>query len=168
MDSLMRVLVTGGVGFIGSAVVRHLVGEEKIHVLNIDKLTYASTLASVAPVSGNARYALLKLDICDSAGLAAAFADFQPDAVIHLAAESHVDRSITGSAPFIATNVTGTHVLLEVARAYFEDLSGERRESFRFLHLSTDEVYGSLGMTGMFSEETAYDPSSPYSGTKGA
>src|SRR5437899_1425723 len=133
----MRVLVTGGAGFIGSAIVRYLVSEERVEVLNIDKLTYASNLASVASVSHDSRYALKKVDICDPLRMAAAFADFQPDGVIHLAAETHVDRSITGSAPFIETNITGTYVLLETARRYFESLSGERRERFRFLHIST-------------------------------
>jgi dTDP-glucose 4,6-dehydratase len=164
----MRVLVTGGAGFIGSAVVRYLVDEEGVQVLNVDKLTYASNLASVAPVSHDSRYALLKADICDPARMAAAFADFQPDGVIHLAAETHVDRSITGSAAFIETNIKGTHVLLEAARRYFEALPGERRDAFRFLHVSTDEVYGSLGPEGLFSESTAYDPSSPYSASKAA
>jgi dTDP-glucose 4,6-dehydratase len=164
----MRVLVTGGAGFIGSAVVRYLVGEERVQVLNVDKLTYASNLASVAPVSHDSRYRLLKADICDPVRMATAFADFQPDGVIHLAAETHVDRSITGSAAFIQTNITGTYVLLEAARRYFEGLSGERREKFRFLHVSTDEVYGSLGSEGVFTENTAYDPSSPYSASKAA
>src|ERR1700710_335660 len=164
----MRVLVTGGAGFIGSAIIRYLVGQERVEVLNVDKLTYASNLASVAPISQDSRYALLKADICDSARMAAAFADFQPDAVIHLAAETHVDRSITGSAAFIETNITGTYVLLEAARRYFEGLSGDRREKFRFLQVSTDEVYGSLGPEGLFAENTAYDPSSPYSASKAA
>jgi dTDP-glucose 4,6-dehydratase len=164
----MRVLVTGGAGFIGSAVVRYLVGEKRVHVLNVDKLTYASNLASVAAVSGDSRYALLKADICDPVRMAAAFADFQPDGVIHLAAETHVDRSITGSAAFIETNITGTYVLLESARRYFEGLSDQRRSAFRFIHVSTDEVYGSLGPEGLFTENTAYDPSSPYSASKAA
>jgi dTDP-glucose 4,6-dehydratase len=164
----MRVLVTGGAGFIGSAMVRYLVGNEGVRVLNIDKLTYASNLASLAPIANDSRYALLKADICDSARMIAAFADFQPDGVIHLAAETHVDRSITGSAAFIESNITGTYILLEAARQYFEGLSGERRSHFRFLHVSTDEVYGSLGSDGLFTESTAYDPSSPYSASKAA
>jgi dTDP-glucose 4,6-dehydratase len=164
----MRVLVTGGGGFIGSAMVRYLVGEERIQVLNVDKLTYASNLASLAPVSKEPHYALLKADICDPVRMAAAFADFQPDGVIHLAAETHVDRSITGPAAFIETNITGTYVLLEATRRYLEDLSADRRGTFRFLHVSTDEVYGSLGPDGLFTENTAYDPSSPYSSSKAA
>src|SRR4051812_22262710 len=164
----MRVMVTGGAGFIGSATIRYLVGEERVQVLNVDKLTYASNLASVEPVSNDPCYALLKVDICDPRRMAAAFAEFQPDGVIHLAAETHVDRSITGSAAFMETNITGTYVLLEAARRYFEGLSGERRERFRFLHVSTDEVYGSLGSEGLFTETTAYDPSSPYSASKAA
>ncbi len=164
----MRVLVTGGAGFIGSAMVRYLVGEEGVEVLNVDKLTYASNLASLAPVANDSRYALLKADICDSARMTAAFADFRPDGIIHLAAETHVDRSITGSAAFIETNITGTYILLEAARQYFEGLSGEQRSKFRFLHVSTDEVYGSLGPDGLFTESTAYDPSSPYSASKAA
>ena len=164
----MRVLVTGGAGFIGSAMVRYLVRDEGVQVLNVDKLTYASNLASLAPVEDDSRYALLKADICDSARMSAAFADFRPDGVIHLAAGTHVDRSITGSAAFIETNITGTYILLEAARQYFERLSAERRGKFRFLHVSTDEVYGSLGPDGLFTESTAYDPSSPYSASKAA
>ena len=164
----MRVLVTGGAGFIGSAMVRYLVGDEGVQVLNVDKLTYASNLASLTPVANDSRYALLKADICDSARMTAAFADFQPDGIIHLAAETHVDRSITGSAAFIESNITGTYILLEAARRYFEGLSDGRRSNFRFLHVSTDEVYGSLGPDGLFTETTAYDPSSPYSASKAA
>ncbi|MDB5619745.1 dTDP-glucose 4,6-dehydratase [Tardiphaga sp.] len=164
----MRILVTGGAGFIGSALVRHLVGEEGADVLNVDKLTYASNLASVASVARDQRYALRKLDICDAAGVGQAFAEFQPDAVVHLAAETHVDRSITGAAAFVETNVTGTYVLLDAARRYYEGLSGAQRRAFRFLHVSTDEVYGSLGAQGLFTEQTAYDPSSPYSASKAA
>jgi dTDP-glucose 4,6-dehydratase len=164
----MRVLVTGGAGFIGSAMVRYLVRDEGVQVLNVDKLTYASNLSSLAPVEDNSRYALLKADICDSARMSAAFADFRPDGVIHLAAETHVDRSITGSAAFIESNITGTYILLEAARRYFEGLTGEQRSKFRFLHVSTDEVYGSLGADGLFTETTAYDPSSPYSASKAA
>jgi dTDP-glucose 4,6-dehydratase len=164
----MRVLVTGGAGFIGSAMVRYLIGEERVQVLNVDKLTYASNLASLASVASHSRYALLKADICDSTQMTAAFAEFKPDGVIHLAAETHVDRSITGSAAFIETNVTGTYTMLEAARRYFDGLSGEQRKTFRFLHVSTDEVYGSLGPSGLFSETTAYDPSSPYSASKAA
>jgi dTDP-glucose 4,6-dehydratase len=164
----MRVLVTGGAGFIGSAMVRYLVGDEGVQVLNVDKLTYASNLASLAPVENDSRYTLLKADICDSARMTAAFAEFRPDGVIHLAAETHVDRSITGSAAFIETNITGTYILLEAARQYFEGLSAGQRDKFRFLHVSTDEVYGSLGTDGLFTEGTAYDPSSPYSASKAA
>jgi dTDP-glucose 4,6-dehydratase len=148
--------------------VRHLVGEQRVEVLNIDKLTYASNLASLLLVAHDPGYALLKADICDPVRMAAAFADFQPDAVVHLAAETHVDRSITGPAAFVETNITGTYILLEAARRYFEGLSGERRNKFRFLHVSTDEVFGSLGSEGRFTESTAYDPSSPYSASKAA
>jgi dTDP-glucose 4,6-dehydratase len=162
----MRLLVTGGAGFIGSALVRYLVREERVEVLNIDKLTYASNLASLAAVADDSRYTLLKADICDAAKMTAAFAEFKPDGIIHLAAETHVDRSITGSAAFIQTNVVGTYTLLEAARRYFDGLSGEQRDRFRFLHVSTDEVYGSLGPSGLFTETTAYDPSSPYSASK--
>lgn len=164
----MRVWVTGGAGFIGSTLVRYLIGDEGVQILNVDKLTCASNLASLAPVENDSRYALLKADICDSARMSAAFADFRPEGVIHLAAETHVDRSITGSAAFIESNITGTYILLEAARRYFEGLSSEQRSNFRFLHVSTDEVYGSLGPNGLFTETTAYDPSSPYSASKAA
>ncbi len=164
----MRLIVTGGAGFIGSAVCRHLVGEAGATVLNLDKLTYAANLASLDPIAGRDTYAFTKADICDRAAMDAAFERFQPDGVIHLAAESHVDRSITGSDAFIQTNILGTYTLLEAARAYWSRLPAGHREAFRFLHVSTDEVYGSLGDDGLFVETTPYDPSSPYSASKAA
>jgi len=164
----MRILVTGGAGFIGSALCRHLVAERGDTVLNIDKLTYAANLASLEPIADMAHYAFRQADICDRAAMDEAFASFNPDAVMHLAAESHVDRSITGSAAFIETNILGTHTMLEAARAYWQGLPDSRRDAFRFLHVSTDEVYGSLGADGLFHETTAYDPSSPYSASKAA
>jgi dTDP-glucose 4,6-dehydratase len=162
----MKLLITGGAGFIGSALVRHLVLEAGQTVLNIDKLTYAGNLESLRAVADRPEYQFVKADICDRAAMEAAFASFAPDAVIHLAAESHVDRSIDGPAAFIQTNVVGTCTLLEVARAYWAGLPAERRAAFRFLHVSTDEVYGSLGATGAFTETTPYDPRSPYSASK--
>ncbi|GLR48861.1 dTDP-glucose 4,6-dehydratase [Shinella yambaruensis] len=164
----MRVLVTGGAGFIGSAVVRHLVLEKRYEVLNVDKLTYAGTQTSLQAVGGAPNYRFLRADICDGETLSRTLADFKPDRIMHLAAESHVDRSINGAQAFIGTNVVGTFTLLECARAYWSGLEGERRQAFRFLHVSTDEVYGSLGEEGLFSETTAYDPSSPYSASKAA
>ena len=164
----MRVIVTGGAGFIGSAVCRHLVLNERWAVLNVDKLTYAANPSSLEPIETDPKYRFLHADICDRDVMRAAFADFGPDAIMHLAAESHVDRSITGSAEFVQTNVIGTHTLLECARAYWMGLAPERRNRFRFLHISTDEVYGSLGPSGYFVETTPYDPRSPYSASKAA
>ena len=162
----MRILVTGAAGFIGSALARYLVGDVGAELLVIDKLTYAGNLASLKAISNNPRYRFVQADICDRAAMDAAFASFQPDAVMHLAAESHVDRSITGAADFVQTNLVGTFVLLEAARAYWSGLDASRKDAFRFLHVSTDEVYGSLGPNGLFAETTPYDPSSPYSASK--
>ncbi len=164
----MRVLVTGGAGFIGSAVCRHFVADLGHEVVVVDKLTYAGNLASLEPIASHPHYAFEKLDICDGDGLRAIFSRYRPDAVIHLAAESHVDRSISGSNVFVQTNVVGTFTLLEAARAYLAADKSSRNEQFRFVHVSTDEVYGSLGDAGFFNEATPYDPSSPYSATKAA
>jgi dTDP-glucose 4,6-dehydratase len=164
----MRIIVTGGAGFIGSAVVRHLVLEVGAEVLTFDKLTYAGNLESLSAVKDNPRHRFLKADICDPAAVAQAFAEFQPDRIYHLAAESHVDRSITGAAEFIQTNIVGTYTLLDAARRYWMGLPEAKRQDFRFLHVSTDEVYGSLGADGLFTETTPYDPSSPYSASKAA
>jgi dTDP-glucose 4,6-dehydratase len=164
----MRVLVTGGAGFIGSAVCRHLAGDLGAEVLNIDKLTYAANLSSLASISGLANYRGLVADICDGTTVDEAFRSFQPETVIHLAAESHVDRSINGSAAFIETNIVGTHRLLEAALRYWRAAPANIKNSFRFLHVSTDEVFGSLGANGLFCETTPYDPSSPYSASKAA
>ena len=161
----MKIIVTGGAGFIGSAVVRHLIALTPHEVLVLDKLTYAGNLASLAPVHGHRRYRFSRTDICDRAAVADAFAGFDPDAIMHLAAESHVDRSIDGPAEFINTNVVGTYVLLEAALAHWRK-RGERR--FRFQHISTDEVFGALTDEGHFTEETRYDPRSPYSASKAA
>ncbi|HLU78651.1 MAG TPA: dTDP-glucose 4,6-dehydratase [Burkholderiaceae bacterium] len=163
----MKILVTGGAGFIGSAVVRHLIQNTKDSVVNVDKLTYAGNLESLVSVSDDPRYAFEKVDICDAAEVARVFREHQPDAVMHLAAESHVDRSIDGPAAFIQTNIVGTYTLLEAAREYWRGLSGEKRERFRFHHISTDEVYGDLeGPDDLFVETTPYAPSSPYSASK--
>ena len=163
---MMRVIVTGGAGFIGSALVRHLVLEKGYEVLNIDALTYAGYLPSLRAVEGKANYNFLHANICDRAAMSEAIAGFRPDRIMHLAAESHVDRSITGAADFVQTNVIGTFTLLEEARDFWTSLDGEARDAFRFLHVSTDEVYGSLGDEGLFTEDTPYDPSSPYSASK--
>lgn len=164
----MRVIVTGGAGFIGSALVRYLVLEKGYDVLTIDALTYAGCEASLKAVEGCDNHRFLKANICDRAAMDAAMAEFRPDRIMHLAAESHVDRSITGAADFINTNVVGTFTLLESARTYWDTLDQVSRENFRFLHVSTDEVYGSLGDEGLFTETTPYDPSSPYSASKAA
>ncbi len=164
----MKVFVTGGAGFIGSAVCRHLIGDLGHEVVVIDKLTYAANLASLAPVSQNPLYHFAKADICDAAAVAALFDRHAPDALIHLAAESHVDRSISGPGVFLHTNVIGTFTLLEAVRGYLAGPGRAKADQFRMIHVSTDEVYGSLGDEGLFSEESAYDPSSPYSASKAA
>lgn len=163
----MRVLVTGGAGFIGSAVCRHFISELGHDVVVIDKLTYAGNVASLMPVAASPHYMFEKQDICDTTAVRAIFAKYQPDAVLHLAAESHVDRSISDASAFLQTNVVGTYTLLEEARTYVKSRPAEAGE-FRFIHVSTDEVYGSLGADGLFTEQTPYDPSSPYSATKAA
>jgi dTDP-glucose 4,6-dehydratase len=165
----MKVLITGGAGFIGSAVVRHLIRHTSDEVVNVDKLTYAGNLMSLSAVSASPRYAFERHDICDRGAMQRVFEKHQPDIVLHLAAESHVDRSIDGPSAFVETNVVGTYVLLEVARSYWARLPAHRRERFRFHHVSTDEVYGDLaGSEALFTETTAYSPSSPYSATKAA
>ncbi|MEA2780814.1 MAG: dTDP-glucose 4,6-dehydratase [Rhodospirillaceae bacterium] len=163
-----RILVTGGAGFIGSALCRHLIEASESIVINLDKLTYAANLDSLAPVAGHPRYRFAQADICDGNAMRRLLAEHRPDAVMHLAAESHVDRSIDGPAAFIETNVVGSYVLLEATREYWRDLDADERAGFRFLHVSTDEVYGSLGKTGLFREDTAYAPNSPYSASKAA
>jgi dTDP-glucose 4,6-dehydratase len=164
----MRILVTGGCGFIGSALVLHLVNDLGHEVVNVDAMTYAANPLSLAALAGNPRYSLVEADICDVGRMRATFAEVEPEAVMHLAAESHVDRSITSPGAFVRTNVLGTQVLLDAARGVFDKLTGEARERFRFLHVSTDEVFGSLGPTGLFTETTPYDPRSPYSASKAA
>ncbi len=163
----MRVLVTGGAGFIGSAVCRHFVLDLGYTVVVVDKLTYAGNLASLAPIASSPNYKFEKFDICNADAIRGIFSKYQPDAVVHLAAESHVDRSISGANAFIQSNIVGTFTLLEISREYL-NANKQRADQFRFVHVSTDEVYGSLGDSGLFSETTSYDPSSPYSATKAA
>ena len=163
----MKVLVTGGAGFIGSAVVRHIIKNTQDEVLNIDKLTYAGNLESLAEVDQDPKYQFAQIDICDAEALTQAFLTFQPNLIMHLAAESHVDRSIDGPAEFITTNIVGTYTLLEVARKYWMQLNEQEKQQFRFHHISTDEVYGDLdGTDDLFTETTSYAPSSPYSASK--
>ena len=163
----MNILVTGGAGFIGSAVVRHIINSTNHVVLNVDKLTYAGNLESLKEVDQNERYHFSQIDICDVDALTTAFDQFKPDLIMHLAAESHVDRSIDGPAEFITTNIVGTYTLLEVTRKYWLNLNEEKKQTFRFHHISTDEVYGDLdGTTDLFTETTSYAPSSPYSASK--
>lgn len=163
----MRVLITGGAGFIGSAVIRHVIENTNDEVINVDKLTYAGNLESLTDVVSNSRYQFEQVDICDAAELERIFATYEPDCVMHLAAESHVDRSIDGPAEFIATNVVGTYTLLEAARKYWGQLEISQQENFKFHHISTDEVFGDLeGTSELFTEQTAYAPSSPYSASK--
>lgn len=171
----MKILITGGAGFIGSAVVRHIIKVSSDEVINVDKLTYAGNLESLKMVSDDPRYRFCHVDICDGVALAKVFSEHQPDVVMHLAAESHVDRSITGPADFVQTNVVGTYSLLEASRQYWMSLTEERKNAFRFHHISTDEVYGDLphpdemsGELPLFTENTPYAPSSPYSSTKAA
>ncbi len=164
----MNILVTGGAGFIGSNLVRLLVTHHGHRVLNVDALTYAGNRRSLSDLEAHPLYRFAQADICDTEAIQRLLADFAPDWIMHLAAESHVDRSIDRPDAFIQTNVVGTFTLLQAARAHFERLTGSARERFRFLHVSTDEVYGSLGMTGLFTEESAYDPHSPYSASKAA
>ncbi len=164
----MRILVTGGCGFIGSALVLHLVQELGHEVLTLDALTYAANPISLMPLKGDNRHRFAEADICDHEKVSTLFEEFRPQAVMHLAAESHVDRSITGPGAFIRTNVVGTQVMLEAARAYYNTLQGPERDGFRFLHVSTDEVYGSLPPGGFFTEDSRYDPRSPYSASKAA
>lgn len=161
-------MITGGAGFIGSALIRQIILNTTHHVVNVDKLTYAGHLESLENVQSSNRYTFEKVDICDAKNMNRIFHEYQPDSVMHLAAESHVDRSIDGSAEFIKTNINGTHTLLEEARSYWNSMGKSKKDAFRFLHISTDEVYGSLGADGYFTEKTPYDPRSPYSSSKAA
>lgn len=161
-----KIIITGGAGFIGSEVARQLLQSSGARVLVLDKLTYAGNLDSLAPVSDSSNYEFVQADICDEEAIPKIFADFKPDAIMHLAAESHVDRSIDGPGEFIKTNVVGTSNLLQASLSYWKGLSEEGQKAFRFHHISTDEVYGTLGATGLFTEETPYSPNSPYSASK--
>ncbi|TGE83940.1 dTDP-glucose 4,6-dehydratase [Pseudoalteromonas sp. KS88] len=162
------ILVTGGAGFIGSALIRYLINGTENTVVNFDKLTYAGNLESLTSVDDSTRYHFVQGDICDRSLISATFEKFQPDYIMHLAAESHVDRSIDGPGEFIQTNIVGTYELLEAARSYYANLNDDKKSTFKFHHISTDEVYGDLGETGLFTEETSYEPSSPYSASKAA
>lgn len=167
-NTLPTIIVTGGAGFIGSAVCRHLVINKLANVINLDVLTYAANLASLKSIENADNYTFEQVDICNAEEVNRIYTQYKPDGVMHLAAESHVDRSITGAADFINTNIIGTFNMLDAAKNHWLSLEGEAKESFKFLHVSTDEVYGSLGDDGLFTEETAYDPSSPYSASKAA
>ncbi len=162
-----KLLITGGAGFIGSAVIRHIINNTNHSIVNVDKLTYAGNLESLETVSNNNRYDFEQVDICDANEVKRVFNQYKPDIVMHLAAESHVDRSIDGPGEFIQTNIVGTYILLEEARSYWSNLENNKKESFRFHHVSTDEVYGDLkGTSDLFTEDTSYAPSSPYSAAK--
>ncbi len=163
---MKRIIITGGAGFIGSALIRFLIEETEHEILNVDKLTYAGNLQSLEQICEHPRYRFQQLDICNATGIEQALNQFEPDWIMHLAAESHVDRSIDGPADFIQTNIVGTYVLLEAAKKYWLSLADDKKDSFKFHHISTDEVYGDLGATGLFTETTAYEPSSPYSSSK--
>jgi dTDP-glucose 4,6-dehydratase len=165
---LQRIVVTGGAGFIGSAVCRALIATPGMSIINVDNLTYAANMRSLASIRSDERYSFVKADICDKEAMESVFAKYEPTGILHLAAESHVDRSISGPDAFVNTNVVGTYRLLEAANRHFGRLSGSQKSHFRFVHVSTDEVYGSLGDEGYFREDTPYQPSSPYSATKAA